>query len=312
MRWLWKLGPAVLSAIVLAACGGDEQGATAIGSGPVQVAASTSVFADFVRQVGGDRVTVLSLIPPGADAHTFQPAPRDVKRLGEMRAVFINGRGLEAMLAGVIANNVARDARVVQLSEGLTAIDFAAEPVGEGDAGSDDEREEGGNPHFWLDVANARRYVTLIRDTLIAVDGEASATYAANADRYLAELDTLDTEIRTAIQRIPQDQRKLVLFHDAFPYYARAYGLEIAGYVVRAPGREPSAQEIKALSDTLRRENVKTVFKEPQFNAKLLDQAARDAGVKVDVLYTDALTKDMTTYVQMMRRNTENIVKGLS
>ncbi|MFN8556525.1 MAG: metal ABC transporter substrate-binding protein, partial [Dehalococcoidia bacterium] len=100
-------------------------------------------------------------------------------------------------------------------------------------------------------------------------------------------------------------------FHDAFPYFARAYGLDLVGYVVRAPGREPSAQEIKALSDTLREQKVRTVFKEPQLNAKLLDRAAKDAGVKVDVLYSDALTKDVTTYIEMMRRNTDNVVKGL-
>lgn len=308
LRWV----PALLVLVgLLSACGGGNEGSATTGSGPVKIAASTSVFADLVRQVGGERLTVTTLIPPGADAHTFQPAPRDVKRLGEMRAVFLNGRGLEASLEGVIANNAARDARVVQLSDGLTAIDFEATAVGGGDAGGEGH-EEGGNPHFWLDVANARHYVGRIRDTLVAVDAEGQATYQANAARYLAELDGLDQEIRAAIQRIPEPQRKLVTFHDAFPYYAKAYGLEVAGYVVRAPGRDPSAQEIKDLSATLRREQVKTVFKEPQFNAKLLDQAAKDAGVRVDVLYTDALTRDITTYVQMMRRNTENIVKGLS
>jgi zinc/manganese transport system substrate-binding protein/manganese/iron transport system substrate-binding protein len=124
-------------------------------------------------------------------------------------------------------------------------------------------------------------------------------------------LDETDAYIRSQIETIPKEQRKLVTFHDAFPYFARAYGLELTGYVVRAPGREPSAQEIKTLSDTLRRQQVRAVFKEPQLNARLLERAAKDAGVRVEVLYSDALTKEITSYVQMMRLNADTIARGL-
>jgi len=297
-----------------AACGGSESRTSVSGSGPVHVATSISVFADMVRQVGGDRVTVLSLIPPGADAHTYQPAPKDVKRLGDARAVFVNGAHLEESLKGVIENNVPKQAKVVELSAGMQAINFENEPVGpepakKGQAAEDEG--EGGNPHFWLDVRFARRYVERIRDTLVEVDADGRATYIANSDRYLKQLDELDTYIRSAIETIPPDQRKLVTFHDAFPYFAKAYGLAIVGYVVRAPGRDPSAQDIKTLGDTLRRQKVRAVFKEPQLNARLLDRAAKDAGVKVDVLYSDALTGDIKTYVDMMRRNADTIVRGL-
>ncbi len=304
----------VLASLVSVACGSGS-GKTESGTGPVRVATSISVFNDMVRQVGGDRVTVISLIPPGADAHTYQPGPKDVKRLGDVRAVFLNGAGLEEALKGVIDNNVPRSARTVELAAGLAAIDFDQEPVGPGgaarSAADDADYADGGNPHFWLDVQNAKHYVTTIRETLTEVDAEGRPVYAANAERYLKELDDLDGYIRAQIHTIPPDQRRLVTFHDAFPYFARAYGLELAGYVVRAPGREPSAQEIKALGDVLRRQQVKTVYKEPQLNAGLLDRAAKDAGVKVDVLYSDALTKDITSYVEMMRRNADNIAKGL-
>jgi ABC-type Zn uptake system ZnuABC Zn-binding protein ZnuA len=302
--------------LLLAACGDDDKNtATESGSGPVHVATSISVFADMIRQVGGDRLTVLSLIPPGADAHTFQPGPQDVKKLGDARAIFINGADLEESLMGVIENNLPSGAKLVELSDGLRPITFEAEGVGP--EGSDDdehageEEHEGANPHFWLDVQNAKRYVERIRDTLIEVDPEGRATYTANADRYLKELDDTDTYIKSQIATIPEAQRKLITFHDAFPYFAEAYGLDLVGFVVRAPGREPSAREIKELGDTIREEGVKTVFKEPQLNAKLLDQAAKDAGVKVDVLYSDALTKDITSYVQMMRRNAETIAQDL-
>lgn len=302
--------------LLLTACGDDDKSAaTETGSGPVHVATSISIFADMIRQVGGDRLTVLSLIPPGADAHTFQPGPKDVKQLEDVRAIFINGAGLEESLMGVIENNRPSGARLVELSDGLAPITFEAEGVGpegeEDEEHAGEEEHEGANPHFWLDVQNAKRYVERIRDTLIEVDPEGRAAYTANTDRYLKELDDTDAYIRSQIATVPEGQRKLVTFHDAFPYFAKAYGLDLVGFVVRAPGREPSAREIKDLGDTIREANVRAVFKEPQLNAKLLDQAAKDAGVKVDVLYSDALTKDITSYVQMMRRNAETIAQDL-
>lgn len=303
-----------LVAVLLVACKGAGEAATETGSGPVRVATSISVFADMVRQVGGDRVTVISLIPPGADAHTFQPAPRDVKKLGDVRAVFINGYHLEERLMPVIEHNVPRGARIVELAAGLQAITFAQErvaPAANDGRGGEGEDEEHGNPHFWLDVQYARRYVAAIRDVLREVDPEGRPAYERNAERYLGELDELDREIRARIETIPPERRKLVTFHDAFPYFARAYGLELVGYVIRSPGRSPSAQEIKALSDTLRRESVPTVFKEPQLDAMLLERAAKDAGVRVDVLYSDALTKDIRGYADLMRRNADNIARGL-
>lgn len=310
LRWT-ALIALVLVVMSLAACGGDG-GATETGKGPVRVATSISVFADMVRRVGGDRVTVISLIPPGADAHTYQPSPKTVKKLGAVRAVFVNGAHLEESLAGVLENNVPRQAKLVELSQGMRAIDFEQEPVGpEPKAGENEEEEPGGNPHFWLDVQNAKTYVQRIHDTLAEVDPDGRSAYAAGTDRYLNDLDGLDREIKDKIGTIPPNQRKLVTFHDAFPYFARAYGLDLVGYVVRAPGRDPSARDIKDLEDKLRQQKVKTVFKEPQLNAKLLERAAKDAGVKVDVLYSDALTGDIKSYVEMMRRNADNIVKGL-
>jgi ABC-type Zn uptake system ZnuABC Zn-binding protein ZnuA len=309
-RWGWW---AAVLALALAACGrGGGSGAGESGSGPVRVATTLSVFADFVRQVGGERVTVVTLVPAGADPHTYQPAPRDVQRLTTVRAVFVNGAGLEGGLRDLIEHNLPRGATLVELSAGLTPITYTPEEVGPADSGAGHGPEEGVNPHFWLDVKNAQHYVRRIRDTLVEVDPEGREAYTANADRYLAELDALDAEIRAKIATIPPERRKLVTFHDAFPYFARAYGLQLVGYVVRAPGREPSAQEIKELSAVLRREQVKTVYKEPQLNAKVLERAAADAGVRVDVLYSDALTKDVPTYVAMMRRNADALVRGLA
>lgn len=309
MKYLLAVLPALVA--LLAACGGDPQSSAVSGSGPVRVATSISPFADMLRQVGGDRVTVIALIPPGADAHTYQPGPKDVKQLGDVRAIFLNGSGLEKSLEGIIEHNTPAGARVVALSEGLTPIEFEEEAVGPASKSGDDHGDEGPNPHFWLDVQNAKRYVQKMRDTLGEVDPEGRAVYTANSERYLKELDETDAYIKQQVATIPAAQRKLMTFHDAFPYFAKAYGLEAVGFVVRAPGREPSAREIKELGETIKSEGVKTVFKEPQLNAKLLDRAAKDAGVKVDVLYSDALTKEIPGYVQMMRTNADKVAQGL-
>lgn len=316
LRRLW---PLLLPLALLAAmsCGDDGAGgATETGDGPVRVATSISIFSDMIRQVGGDRVSVLSLIPPGADAHTYQPGPQDVKKLGDVRAIFINGADLEESLMGVLENNKPAGAPLVELSAGLTPITYESVAVGPEESDDDhaahaEEEHEGANPHFWLNVQNAKRYVERIRDTLAEVDPEGRAAYAANADRYLKELDDADAYIKSQIATVPLEQRKLVTFHDAFPYFAQAYGLDLVGFVVRAPGREPSAREIKDLGDAIREQDVKTVFKEPQLNARVLERAAKDAGVKVDVLYSDALTKEITSYVAMMRRNADTVAAGL-
>jgi ABC-type Zn uptake system ZnuABC Zn-binding protein ZnuA len=316
LRRLW---PLLLPLALLAAmaCGDDGAGgATETGDGPVRVATSISIFSDMIRQVGGDRVSVLSLIPPGADAHTYQPGPQDVKKLGDVRAIFINGADLEESLMGVLENNKPSGAPLVELSAGLTPITYESVAVGPEESGDDhaahaEEEHEGANPHFWLNVQNAKRYVERIRDTLAEVDPEGRAAYTANADRYLKELDDTDAYIKSQIATVPPEQRKLVTFHDAFPYFAQAYGLDLVGFVVRAPGREPSAREIKELGDAIREQDVKTVFKEPQLNARVLERAAKDAGVKVDVLYSDALTKEISSYIAMMRRNADTVAAGL-
>lgn len=281
------VGAAALATLQSGCGGGQDQPE----SGNVRVVTTLELFADFVRNVGGDRVRVTALLPPGADPHTYELAPAQVAEITRADVVFVNGLDLEEATLGVIERNAPSASPVVTLSEGLTPLD--------------------GNPHFWLDVTLAMRYVERIRDALSAVDPEGAPGYAARARDYLAQLEALDADFRDAVERIPPERRKLVTFHDAFTYLAARYGLEVVAVVVKSPGREPSAADVAELARQIREQRVPVVFKEPQFNARVLDLAARDAGVEVRELYSDALSSAAPTYVEMMRFNLRQLAEGL-
>lgn len=280
---------AVLAAGALgAACGQSDE---AEDSGQVKVTASVGLFGDLVRQVGGDRVQVSALVPGGADIHTYEPPPGDIAKLGQAKLVVMNGLDLEAGLEKIIRENASSSATVLELAAGLPTLQD--------------------NPHLWLDTHNAMTYVERIRDALASVDPAGADIYRANADAYLAKLRTLDQEVATTIQSIPPENRKLVTFHDAFPYLARRYGLEIVGFVVESPGKEPSAQEVADLAQAIRDEKVPAVFKEPEYSASILTLAAEDAGVEVCTLNSHAFVGEVRSYVDLMRFNASELARCL-
>ncbi|MGB2694293.1 MAG: metal ABC transporter substrate-binding protein [Dehalococcoidia bacterium] len=265
--------------------------------GKLSVVASLELFADMARHVVGDRAEVEALLPPGADPHTYELSPARVADIARADVVFVNGLHLEGNVVDAIETNA--EGPVVELSRGL--------PVLEGD----DQEDAKGNPHMWLDVTRAETYVEHIRDALIGIDPEGRATYEANAAAYLQELTALDLSFEAAVQAIPEENRKLVTFHDAYPYLAQRYGLAIVAVVVPSPGQEPSAQDVADLTDKLKTEHVPAVFREPQFNSEILEQAAREAGVEVRELLSDAYAEDVDSYVGLMEFNMRQLQEGL-
>ncbi len=284
-------------------CGQDEQ-REAAGEGRVKVVTSAELFADIIRPVAGERAEVVALVPGEADPHTYELKPSQVVDVTEADLVLLNGLGLEETLLDVIENNVGSGVPIVEMSQGLTPIDGEHED-------EDDHEHALGNPHFWLNVRYAMHYVEVARDALIDVDPEGESQYRANTEEYLAELDELDREVEEAVASIPAEHRKLVTFHDAFPYLAERYGLEVVGVVVRSPGREPSAGEVADLARLISAEDVPAVFKEPQLGARVLELAAEDAGVEVCTLYSGAFHDEVDTYPKLMRHNAEELVRCL-
>lgn len=295
---------ALLAVAGLAVACGDDDGAEDA-EGRVRVVTSIDLFADLIEQVGGERVRVTSLVPGGGDPHTYEPVPAQIVDVSEADLVLVNGLGLEETLDDVIENNVSSGVPVVEMSEGLTPID------GEEHEDEGEHVHVEGNPHLWLNVGNAMRYVERIRDALVQVDPEGEEAYRAAASAYLSELEALDEEVQEAVGSIPPERRKLVTFHDAFPYLAERYGLELVGFVIRAPGREPSAGEIADLVEKIRDEGVPAVFKEPQLRARVLELAAEEADVEVCTLYSGALDSEVDSYVKLMRYNADELVRCL-
>ncbi len=290
---LSRLAPALLlllPASLFAAC--DLQPHAAAGT-PVAVVTSFPLFSDLVRQVGGSRVSVTALVPNGVDPHTYQPVPKEVGKVERARLEVVNGLGLDRTVEDLMKAN--GSGTLLRLSDAVPA-----------DQVVDD------NPHLWMDPTYAIRYVESIRDGLIAVDPEGAADYTANAAAYVGQLQALDSEIRSAISTIPADRRKIVTYHDAFPYFARRYGLEIVGVVLKGPGREASAKDVADLSKELQSGGVPAAYREPQFSSKVLDLAAADAGVRVLELYSDAFDSRIQSYVDLMRFDAAQLVEGLA
>ncbi len=169
------------------------------------------------------------------------------------------------------------------------------------------------DPHLWEDVANAKAYVQLMRDTLISTDPDGKQIYEANTTAYLSKLDELDEYVRTTLATIPKDRRQLITTHDAFGYLASAYEMTVAGFVVPNPAQEPSVEQVRKLSDTIRNLHVPAVFTEPNLaqRASVLIQVARDQGVQVCSLYGDSFDDHARTYVDMMRHNADELKRCL-
>jgi zinc/manganese transport system substrate-binding protein/manganese/iron transport system substrate-binding protein len=295
----------------VAGCGAGPEGTRALASGTtggdaatpdaavIRVVATTTVFADIVQAVGGSRVSASSIVPRGVGPEDYEPKPADARNLADARLIVSNGIGLDDFLERLLGSTGSSSAKRLILGEGIPTIGVAGEP----------------NPHFWLDPTIVRtRYLPKIVDALAAIDPSASATFESNAAAYGTQLDSLDVELKAQVDAIPGANRKLVTFHDAFPYFARHFGFEIVGVVVANVGQEPTAAELAALVAKVRATGTRAVFSESQFNPKVSHSLADEAGIRqvVTTLYNDALgPPPADSYLGMMRWNVQQIVDAL-
>jgi zinc/manganese transport system substrate-binding protein len=271
----------------------------------VKVVASFSIVADLVRQVGGDRVEVTSLVGPNTDMHVFQPTPADAKKLLDANLVVVNGLGLEGWADRLVKASGYKGPTVVA-SKGVKALAAADDGHRQSQGGKGHARND---PHAWQDVGNIKIYVANIRDELAGVDAGGKATYDDAAARYLKSLDDLEREIRDAYATVPKDRRRVITSHDAFAYYGKAYGVDFLAPQGVGGDTEPTAKDVAALIRQIKRENVKAVFVENISNPRLIERIAKEAGVRLGgTLYSDALSEagsPAATYTDMMRHNTK-------
>ncbi len=294
----------------------------------LKVLATTSIVGDIVNNVGGEAIELTVLLPLGTDPHGFSPAPADLAAVADAHVIFANGMGLEEFLDEMI-ENAGGEAAIVHVSHGIEPRQFEAgqghEHEGEEHEGEEHEGEEhegehhhheGADPHTWMTPANATIFVHNIEHALSELDPAQAETYSTNAETYEAELAELDTWIKTQIESIPADNRKLVSDHITFGYYADRYGLEMIGAVMPSvsTSAEPSAQDLAELQDAISEYGVKAVFVGTSVNPALAQRMAEDAGIELVPLYTGSLSEpdgDAATYLDYIRYNTRAIVEAL-
>lgn len=306
--------------VFLAAAFSSASSATR-GQTAIPVVASFSILADLVRQVGGARVAVTSLIGPDQDAHAYQPRPSDARAIAAAQVMVINGLGYEGWAERLALSADFRNVPVVA-SRGIKVL-RAGHSLNRPDVDRKNGHRHSGHshdtnavdPHAWQDVANVKIYVQNIRAGLAKADPSNAARYAAAAQLYLEQLDKLDTEIRAAWAAIPRDRRRIVTSHDAFAYYGDAYGVDFFAPQVTGSSNDPTPRVLLALISQIRDANIRALFVENIANPQMLQQVARETGARIGPrVYSDALTGNAgpaATYVDLMRHNTQNFIAAV-
>ncbi|RMF39752.1 MAG: zinc ABC transporter substrate-binding protein [Anaerolineae bacterium] len=296
-----------LFTFLLSACSAASPGADA----PLHVLATTDIIADVVQQVGGEQIALETLIPSGSDPHAFSPAPRDAVRISQADILFLNGLGLEASLQPVL-ENLPPDALRVELAQGIAPLQMDADPH----ADAHDSPEGAADPHIWTDPNNVRAWLPLIVEALSQRDPAHAALYRQRADAYAAQLDALDAWIREQVASIPQERRILVSDHLVWGYFGERYGFSQQAALI--PGfstlTQPSARDLAALEDNLRKTGVPVIFVGNTVNPALAERVAADTGVQLVTLYTGSLgpaEDGADTYLGWMRYNVRAIVHAL-
>lgn len=263
------------------------------------VVASFSIIGDLVRQVGGDRVSVATIVGPDGDAHVYQPSPADGRKIAQAQLIFVNGLDFEGWLDRLIAAAKSKGT-IVTLGNGVAAR----------------RDEEGRDPHAWQDVANAMIYVGEIRDALSAADPDGADVYKENAEDYLAKLKELDEEIVKTFAAIPPARRRVVSTHDAFGYFSARYGVVFIAPQGVSTESEASARDVARIIDEVKDRRVPAVFLENVSDPRLARRIAQETGARIGgTLYSDALSDakgDGANYIDMMRHNVRELNKALA
>jgi len=287
--------------LILAALLAVPQGASA--DDKMKVAASFSILGDMVKQVGDDRVDVVTFVGPNGDAHVYEPTPADAKALSESKILFINGLGLEGWMTR-LENSSGFKGKVVTASTGVNPRKMV-----------EDEKTIT-DPHAWQSLANGKIYAANIRDALIAADPAGKATYEANAKKFIDGMTAMEANVKAAVAKMPPERRKIITTHDAFGYFGSAYGMEFIAPEGVSTESEASAQDVAKIITQIKKEHIPAVFLENVTDSRLLDQIASETGAKIGgTLYSDALSAPdgpAGNYLDMFRNNIDMLSTALS
>ena len=289
-------------AFVLMACGRQEEKPAATAEKKLNVVTTVAPITSIVENIAGDKIQLAGIIPEGINSHTFEPIPSDSKLLSSADLIILNGLDLETPTLKLAQAN---------LKPGATIYSLGDKTIKEADYIFDFSfpKEQGHpNPHLWLNPEYAMRYATLVRDELIKLDPKNKAVYEQNSAQFLKKLEALDQAIKEAAQTIPQNNRRLLTYHDSWPYFSRRYGFQVIGAVQPSDFADPSPREVVRLIEQIRREKVPAVFGSEVFPSPVLEQIAREAKSRyIDKLRDDELPGKpgdaQHSYIGMMIEN---------
>ena len=284
----------ILSVILVAswsaaACGSaatlrQAQGETPAASNKLNVVTTVSPITNIIYNIGGDRINLSGIVPEGVNSHTFEPAPSDAQKLAQADLIFVNGLKLEEPTLLLAVANKKEGAEIILLGEQtITPDEYAYDFSFPKEAGSP-------NPHLWLNPLYALRYAEIARDVLVRRDPANADYHRKNYDAFKARIEALDKAIRDTIASIPEQNRKLLTYHDSWAYFAPRYGMTVIGAIQPSDFAEPSARDVADLITQLKQEKVPAIFGSEVFPSPVLDQIAKEAGVQfIDTLRDDDL-----------------------
>ncbi|UYY87692.1 metal ABC transporter substrate-binding protein [Alcaligenes sp. SMD-FA] len=312
----------------------------AVQAEPLRVVSSFSILNDMVKEIGGDKVMASTIVPANGDAHSFEPRPSDAKTLAKAQLLVVNGLEFESWLPRLQQAAGYKGPQVVA-TEGITPLAFEGGADDHADHDHDHdhepahdhaqdhehapEKDHSGHehshqhgsqdPHAWQSLDLAQIYVRNISKGLEQADPANAQYYQGRAKDYAQRIQELDDSIKTRLQAVPVDKRKVITSHDAFSYMGKAYNIRFIPLVGVSSQAEPSARDIAQIIQQARSEQIQAIFVENTVSAKLVEQVARETGAKVGgTLYSDALGvpgSGVDTYLGMMRSNTDQLIKAL-
>ncbi len=287
----------------------------AVGTGNAKAAklnivTTVSPITNLVKNIGGDKVVLHGIVPEGTNSHTFEPSPSDIKFLAAADMLIYNGLQLEIPTEKLANANKKKGATFIKLGDGTISkkewqFDF-----------SFPEDDGYPNPHLWLNVAHAMKYVELIRDALLERDPANKDYYTERATSLLKRLDHLDKAIMKAMLTIPKKNRKLLTYHDSWAYFCPRYGCEVVGAIQPSSFADPSPREMARLIDQLKAQKVPAIFGSEVFPSKIMNQIGKEAGVKfISTLRDDDLPGEdgapENSYIGMMLENVRTMTRVL-
>jgi ABC-type Zn uptake system ZnuABC Zn-binding protein ZnuA len=293
-----------------AAGAGVSAGDAAAGEGKLRIVTTVSPVTNIAYNIAGDKAQIVGIVPEGVNSHTFEPAPSDARVLAEADLIFINGLKLEEPTLKLAEANLKEGAEIVLLGDQtISPEEYVYDFSFPKEAGSP-------NPHLWPNPAFALRYAEIMRDALAARDAANAGYYAANYDAFAARIGALEEAIRATVASIPEENRKLLTYHDSWAYFAPVYGMTVIGAIQPSDFAEPSARDIADMIQQIRAENVPAIFGSEVFPSPVLEQIARETGAQyIDDLRDDDLPgapgEDQHSYLGLMAANLRIMAEAL-